>query len=89
LSIGAHRVAIRGHGNTFRAKPGEAVANSDEWLFGDGIDGVGKSYSSFVPSHRSEKIRCFINTYEKRLGRMNRRGPHSKFAPAHLLCGAQ
>jgi hypothetical protein len=50
----AHRVAIRGHGNTFRAKPGEAVANSDEWLFGDGIDGVSKSYSSFVPSHPSE-----------------------------------
>jgi hypothetical protein len=31
-------------------KPGEAVANSDEWLFGDGINGVSKSYSSFVPS---------------------------------------
>jgi hypothetical protein len=57
----AHRIAIRGHSNAFRAKPGEAVANSDERLFGDGIDGVGKSYSSFVPSQRSDKIRYFIN----------------------------
>jgi hypothetical protein len=31
--------------------------------FGDGISGVGKSYSSFVPSHFSEKIDYFINTY--------------------------
>src|SRR5579863_2069639 len=60
----AHRVANRGHGNTFRAKPGEAVANSDEWLFGDGIDGVDKSYSSFMPSHHIEKICYFINTYK-------------------------
>src|ERR1700722_20281382 len=29
----AHRVAIRGHSNAFRVKPGEAVANSDEGLF--------------------------------------------------------
>src|ERR1700722_10136395 len=79
----AHRVAIRGHGNAFRAKPGEAVANSDERLFGDGIDGVGKSYSSFVPSPRSEKICYFINAYVNTRGRISRRGPHSKFAPAH------
>jgi hypothetical protein len=45
-------------------KPGEAVANSDEWLFGDGIDGVGNSYSSFVPSHHSEKICYCIKAYK-------------------------
>jgi hypothetical protein len=60
----AHRIAIRGHGNAFRVKPGEAVANSDEWLFGDGINGVGSSYSSFVPSRFSEKMCYFITTYK-------------------------
>jgi hypothetical protein len=60
----AHRIAIRGHSNAFRVKPGEAVANSDEWFFGDGIDGVGNSYSSFMPSHHNEKMCYFINAYK-------------------------
>jgi hypothetical protein len=47
------------------------------------------SYSSFVPSRRDQKIYYFTNTYIGEPDRFNPFGPHSKFAPAHLLCDAQ
>jgi hypothetical protein len=46
--------------------PGEtrlSGRNSDEGFSADGIDGVGKGYSSFVPSHRAAKISYIIDTY--------------------------
>jgi hypothetical protein len=47
------------------------------------------SYSSFVPSRIGWKIDYFTDAYVGDLDRLKRRGPHSKFAPAHLLCDAQ
>jgi hypothetical protein len=84
-----HRVAIRGHGNARRVKSGEAVAIRMNGFFGDGIDGVSKSYSSFVPSRHISKMFYFTITYMDDIDRIDRVGPHSKFAPAHLLRGAQ
>jgi hypothetical protein len=40
--------------------------NSDEWLFDDGIDGVGRSYSSLVPDpQRREKMLTYNALYER------------------------
>jgi hypothetical protein len=43
------------------------VTNSDDWFSKDGNDGVGKSYSSFVPSHHNEKSIFFSDNYMNRL----------------------
>jgi hypothetical protein len=48
-----------------------------------------QSYSSFVPSCRVTKMYYFSIIYMKDGGRIDWLDPHSKFAPAHLLCDAQ
>jgi hypothetical protein len=56
-------------------------------FFGDGIDGVGRSYSSFVPSHRSAKICYFINTYKNALAGSTGSARIQNLHP-HICCAA-
>jgi hypothetical protein len=67
LSLGC-RVAIRGHGNAFQAMPRFSGRKSDQWLSADGIDGVGTSYSSFVPRPPQCEKHMFYNYLSKGLG---------------------
>jgi hypothetical protein len=63
--------------------------NSDEWLFGDGIDGVDRGYSSLVPDPLRLKNMIICNALYEMLRQFELTQPHSKFAPAQLLCVAQ
>jgi hypothetical protein len=55
----------------------------------DGIDGVGTSYSSFMPSYRDAKISCIIMGYNAIRPACGDLGSHPKFAIAQSLCDAQ
>jgi hypothetical protein len=48
-----------------------------------------RSYSSSVPSRLSVKMSYELISYERRTIRSFHSNPHSKFAPAQLLCVAQ
>jgi len=85
----ACRVAIRRQDSADRAKAGKAVANSDEWLFSDGIDGVGKELFKLCAKPTFLINLCFTNSYSGGIPRSGDCNPHSKFALAHLLCAAQ
>jgi hypothetical protein len=63
--------------------------NSDEWLFDDGIDGVGRSYSSLVPDPQRREKCLLTMLYMRGRAVLGRRLQHSKFALAQLLCVAQ
>jgi hypothetical protein len=55
----------------------------------DGIDGVEVSYSSSVPSRLRTKTHYELTGYARLAIRSFCSNPHSKFAPAQLLCAAQ
>jgi hypothetical protein len=55
----------------------------------DGINGVGTSYSSFVPSYRSAKKLCFLNAWRFGGAASEVRTRIQNLRFAHFLCAAQ
>ena len=53
---------------------------SDGWLSKDGIDGVGISYSSFMPRVGNSKTVYFINSYKEDTSDRRFSASHGKFA---------
>jgi len=45
----------RGHGGALWEGPVGRSQNADDRVSKDGVDGVDKTYSSFMPSHQDEK----------------------------------